>query len=156
MEAAAAAEDARRPLAVVGLGGECFGIELAAVREFCDIAQPTPIPCCPPHVLGVVSLRGDLLTLLDLRAALDLPRAARAGGKAVVALLGDQAVGWAVDAVHDVIYLREEELQAAPAALRERHGAEVKGAAPYAGGMMTVLDLPALLARKDWVVDETV
>ena len=156
MEAAIEEEGARLPLAVVELDGEYFGIELHAVQEFCDIAQPSLIPCCPPHILGAISLRGNLLTLLDLRTALNLPRATQSSGKAVVAHVGEQAVGVAVDEVHDVVYLREEELQATPAALREQHGAEVKGTAPYGGKMMAVLDLPALLAREEWIVNETV
>ena len=161
MEATAEEEDARLPLAVVELGGEYFGVELQAVQEFCDIAQPSPIPCCPPHILGAISLRGNLLTLLDLRAALNLPRATQGSGKAVIARasawrtgFGEQAVGLAVDEVHDVVYLRKEELQATPAALREQHGAEVKGTASYGDRMMAVLDLPALLAREEWIVNE--
>lgn len=141
-------------LAVVELGGEYFGVELAAVQEFRDIVQLSPIPCCPPHILGAMNLRGDLLTLIDPRAALNLPPAAR-GGKAVVARLGEQAVGIAVDAVHDVAYLRSEELQPPPLALREQGGAEITGTAPYAGRTMTVLDLHALLRREEWIVNET-
>ena len=156
MEAAAEEEGARLALAVVELDGEYFGIELEAVQEFCDIARPSPIPCCPPHILGAISLRGNLFTLLDLRAALNLPRATQGSGKAVIARLGEQAVGVAVDEVHDVVYLREEALQAAPPALREQHGAEVKGTAPYGGRMMAVLDLTALLAREEWIVNESV
>lgn len=154
VEAVAEDEGVRLPLAVVELAGEYFGIELHAVQEFCNIAHPTPIPCCPPHILGAMSLRGNLFTLLDVRAALNLPRAAQGGGKAVIARLGEQTVGMAVDEVHDVIYLRQEELQAPPAMLREQRGAEIKGTAPYAGRMMALLDLPALLAREEWVVNE--
>jgi purine-binding chemotaxis protein CheW len=62
----------------------------------------------------------------------------------------------AVDHVHDVIYLREEELQALPAALREQHVAEIKGTAPYAGRMITVLNLSALLTQEELIVNETV
>ena len=47
-------------------------------------------------------------------------------------------------------------MQAAPAVLREQHGAEIKGAASYGGKMMAVLDLPVLLAREEWIVNETV
>ncbi|MHB1014072.1 MAG: chemotaxis protein CheW [Desulfurivibrionaceae bacterium] len=155
-QAAVEEEGTRLGLAVVELGGEYFGLELAAVQEFCNIAQLSPIPCCPPHILGAMSLRGDLLTLIDPGAALNLPPAARDGGKAVVARLGEQAVGLAVDEVHDVVYLRIEELQPPPPALRERGGAEITGTAPYAGRMMTVLDLPALLAREEWLVNENV
>jgi purine-binding chemotaxis protein CheW len=149
-------EGTRLALAVVELDGEYFGIELQSVQEFCDNVRPYPIPCCPPHILGAISLRGNLIVLLDLRAALNLPRATQSSGKTVVARLGEQAVGIAVDQVHDVIYLHEEELQAAPAALLEQHGAEIKGTAPYGGKMMVVLGLPALLAREEWLVNETV
>lgn len=154
-ETAVGDEGAGLGLAVVELGGEYFGIELADVLEFCDIAELCPIPCCPPHVLGAMSLRGELLTLIDPRSALNLPLADR-GGKAVVALLGEHAVGIAVDQVHDVVYLRDEELQASPAALRELCGASIAGTAPYANRMMTVLDLPVLLAREEWIVNESV
>lgn len=154
-ETALEEDGARLGLAVVELGGECFGVELTAVQEFCDVIQLNPIPCCPPHILGAISLRGDLLTLIDPRAALNLPPAA-AGGKAVVGRIGEQAVGIAVDEVHDVVYLRSGELQAPPPALHERYGAEITGTAPYGGRTMTVLDLPVLLAREEWIVDENV
>jgi purine-binding chemotaxis protein CheW len=164
MEVATEENSAHLSLAVVELGGEYFGIELEAIQEFCDIVRPCPIPCCPPHILGAMNLRGNLFTLLDLRAALNLPRAAQASNKAVIVRAstrlgtgqGEQAVGVAVDQVHDVIYLREEELQELPAALREQHAAEIKGTAPYAGRAITVLNLSALLAQEEWIVNETV
>jgi purine-binding chemotaxis protein CheW len=156
MQVASEEEGASLPLAVVEMEGEYFGIELQAVLEFCDIIQPSPIPCCPPHILGAICLRGNLLTLLDMRAALNLPRAQQSNCKAVVVLLGDQRVGVAVDQVHDVIYLREDELLAAPLALREQHASEIRGTAAYGGKLMAVLNLPVLLAREEWVVNEIV
>lgn len=154
-ETAVEDDGAQLGLAVVELGGECFGVELAAVQEFCNVAHLNPIPCCPPHILGVMNLRGDLITLIDPRVALGLPSAAKGGNKVVVARLGGQPAGIAVDEVHDVVYLRKEALQAPPVALRERCGAEIMGTAPYAGKMMAVLDLPALLAREEWIVNES-
>lgn len=154
-EAIVEEDSSRLGLAVMQLDAEYFGVELASVQEFCEIAQLSPIPCCPPHILGAMNLRGNLLTLIDPRAALRLPPAPR-GGKAVVARLGEQAVAIAVDEVHDVVYLRSEDMQPPPAMLRERCGAEISGTAPYAGRIITVLDLPALLAREDWIVDQHV
>lgn len=152
-----AAEGQHSPLglAVVELSGEYFGIELAAVQEFCNIAQLSPIPCCPPHILGAMNLRGSLLTLIDPRSALNLPPSPR-GHKAVIARLGEQLMGIAVDEVCDAVYLGNEALQPPPSALRYQCGSEITGTAPYAGRTMTVLDLPALLAREDWIVDENV
>ena len=95
---------------------ENLGVELASM-QICDITQLSAIPCCPPHILGAMSLRGELLTLIDPRAALNLPPAPR-GGKAVVASLGEQALAIAVDEVRDIVYLRSHELQPPPSALR--------------------------------------
>ncbi len=154
-ENAAEVEGARRGLAVVELAGEYFGVELTDVLEFCTITELCPIPCCPPHILGAMNLRGDLLTLIDPCSALNLS-SGRRGDKAVVTLLKEQSVAIAVDQVHDVIYLREEELQTPPAVLLEQCGSSIAATAPYAGGMMTLLDLPALLAREEWIVNENV
>lgn len=154
-EDVAESEGARFAFAALELGGEYFGIELGAVQEFCEISRLSPIPCCPPHILGAINLRGNLITLLDLRAALNLPRTEQSGNKAVISRLGDQTIGVAVDEVHDIVYLRQEDLQATPAALQEQHAAEVRSTAPFADKMMLVLDLPALLAREEWIVNET-
>lgn len=143
----------RLALAVVELGGEFFGIELASVLEFCNITQLRSIPCCPPHILGTMNLRGELITLIDPRAALDLPDAEK-GKKAIVASFENQAVGIAVNEVLDVVYLKSGEVLPSPALLGERHGTEISGTAPYSGRMMTVLNLPALLAKEEWIVDE--
>lgn len=154
-EAAVNAEGPRLGLAVLELGGEYFGIDLSCVLEFCNITELSRLPCCPPHILGIMSLRGELLTLIDPRSALNLPPASR-GCKAVIANLGEHAMGIAVDQVHDVVYLHHEALQPAPVALRELCGASIVGTAPYADKTMTVLDLPALLAREEWIVNEHV
>ena len=155
MENTANEEGAHLALVVVELDGEYFGIELETVQEFCEITRYSPIPCCPPHILGAISLRGNLFTLLDLRTALNLPRATRRSNKVVVARLGNQMVGVSVDEVHDVVYLKQEELQAAPAVLLEQCGKEIKGAVHYADKMMVVLDLHALLTREEWIVNES-
>ncbi len=148
-------EGDRLALAVVELGGEFFGIELATVQEFCNITHLRSLPCCPPHILGAMNLRGELITLIDPRTALDLPNAA-IGEKAVVASFENQAVGIAVNEVLDVVYLKNGEVLPPPALLSARHGTEISGTAPYSGRMMTVLNLPALLAREEWIVDEEV
>ncbi len=155
-EAAAGDRGERLGFAVVMVGGEYFGLDLSSLREFCEIRQATPVPCCPAHILGVINLRGELVSLIDPRGALDLPATAPAGGKAVIGEIGGQPAAIAVDDVCDVIYRRREELRAPPAALRERHGAEIAAVVDHEGRVAAVLDLPALLSRREWIVDETV
>ncbi|MDD5035089.1 MAG: chemotaxis protein CheW, partial [Methylococcaceae bacterium] len=62
------------PLSVIQLGDEWFGVELDAVREFSHLSRITPIPCCPPHIAGDMNLRGDILTLVDIRPLLKIPQ----------------------------------------------------------------------------------
>lgn len=158
-EAPAEAVSAPLALAVVELGGEHFGIALDAVQEFCDLSRIAPVPCCPPCILGAISLRGNLFTLLDIGSALNLKPATAKQALITRSLnwpgTDEQAVAVALDAVHEVVYLSREALQAAPGALREQYGAEILGAAHYESRMMAVLDLPALLARSAWIVNET-
>lgn len=143
-------------LAVIGMGGERFGIDLAAIREFKDIVQIHPIPCCPTHILGAINLRGELITLLDVRSALNLTAAGPCGNKALIGTLGDQAVAVAVDAIDDVTYLPAGDLKPPPSLLLEHQGAEIIGSVEYSGAVITVLDLRALLARPEWIVEEIV
>jgi purine-binding chemotaxis protein CheW len=149
-------DGARLGLAVVELGGERFGVALAAVKEFCSIHSVSPIPCCPTHILGAINLRGAIITLIDPRSALQLAATGSAGNKAVIGMIGEQPVALAVDEVHDVIYPRREEVRPAPQALREGSRGEILGTVAYAGGTMMVLDLPLLLSREDWCVEEHV
>ena len=150
MESAAIESAGHIPLAVVELEEECFGIDLADVEEFCEFADPYPIPCCPPHILGAINLRGALLTLIDPRGAIGLPLMSKKSGKAVIS----GGLAMAVDDVKDILYLPSAALRSAPMALREQHNARVKGTVPYGGTMMAVLDLPALLKREEWLVNE--
>lgn len=154
MESVVEDDAAHLSLFVIELGGEHFAIELQSVQEFCDITVPREIPCCPPHILGVISLRGNLLTLLDISSILNLPPA-KNSTKAIITHLKEQLVAVAVDKLNDVLYLREDALQSTSAS-NEQHKIEIKGTVPYAGKMIAVLDLPALLARHEWVVDENV
>ena len=151
------AETDSSPLVVVELGGEHFGIALDAVQEFCDLTRIAPVPCCPSHILGAISLRGDLYTLLDIGSALNLAPATAKHALIARSWPGsdEQAIAVALDAVHEVVYLSHAALQPVPEALREQYGAEIVGAAHYEGRMMAVLDLPALLARSAWIVNET-
>lgn len=152
----APAEEGRRALAVVALGEQRFGIELGAVREFCRVGQLVPIPCCPPQVAGVFARHGHLVVLLELAAALQLPPPAAPRPQAVIGVVGGQPVGLAVDAVLDVVEPGAAELQAPPAELLQQYGSDIRAVASYRGGRVAVLDLPALLARPEWAVDEAV
>lgn len=142
-------------LAVVGLDGENFALGLEAVHEFTEVPQVTPIPCCPPHIVGNMNLRGEILTLVDVRRFLNLPAAAVSKPKkAVVVRLGALLAGVVIDDVFDVIYLKTSDIASAPTAIHSHSNQYLRGVAPYGDSMMSLLDLPKLLAQGELVVDQ--
>jgi purine-binding chemotaxis protein CheW len=143
------------PLAVIGLSGEYFGVELGALREFAEIHKITPVPCCPGHIIGNMNLRGDILTLVDMRPVLKLPIVgADVAATAMVVQLDQLRLGVLVDEVFDVMYLGASDITTVPAAVQSGIKEYLKGTAPYAGKMLSILDLTKSLASKDLVVDE--
>jgi purine-binding chemotaxis protein CheW len=145
------------PTAVVGLNGEYFGVDLELVRRFADLRHLTPIPCCPGHIVGNMNLRGNILTLVDVRGLLDLPGAAvNENSKVMVASLGDLAAGLVVDQVFDIIYLNPADIGPVPAAIQKSGEKYLKGTTPYGGKVMTILNLSNLLTSENLVVAEEV
>lgn len=145
------------PLAVIGLNGEYFGLDLDTVREFTDISKITPIPCCPPHIVGNINLRGEIVTLVDVRGVLNLPIAGtNEASKVMVVRMEDLVAGVTVDEVFDVMYLNPTEMMPVPAAVHSINDEYLRGTAPYREKMMGVLDLPKILTKGGLTVDEEV
>lgn len=143
-------------LAVVGLNGEHFGLQLETVYEFTEVPQITPVPCCPPHIVGNMNLRGEILTLVDIRCFLNLSSAASKPQKAVVMRSGSLVAGVVIDDVFDVVYLQTSDVASAPTAIHSNSNQYLRGVACHGDSMMSLLDLPKLLAQGELVVDQPV
>jgi purine-binding chemotaxis protein CheW len=156
---AAAPESERREglerYAVIRLGGELFGLGLAAVREFAHLRGVVPVPCCPPHVVGDMNLRGDILTVIDLRPALGMPLEDEPGEVAVVEAGGVRAGIRAAEIV-DVIALAPADIAPLPAAATRAGRDYCKGTAALHGRAVSLLEVERILAARALRVDETV
>lgn len=155
MAAAASPEVAEWiPLSIIRLGEECFGVGLDVVREFSLLRRVTAIPCCPPHIAGNMNLRGDILTLADIRGLLNIP-AGGSAGEVMVIESGELSIGVPVDKVLEVIYLRPVDITPVPAANEEKNE-YCKGVARYGEGMISILDMREILAKGGLEVEEEV
>lgn len=145
------------PSAVINLNGEFFAVELEFVREFADLRGLAPVPCCPEHIIGNMNLRGNILTLLDIRGMLNLPSGKISEtAKVVVAGIENMLVGITVDDVLDVVYLRPSDISHVPSAIPAVREEYLRGNAPYSGRMMTLLDLARLLMSDKLIVNEEI
>jgi purine-binding chemotaxis protein CheW len=155
MQAVADLEAAERiPLSIIQLGEEYFGVGLDVVREFSHLRRVTAIPCCPPHIVGNMNLRGDILTLADIRGLLNIP-AGSVAAEVMVVESGELSIGVPVDKVLEVIYLQPADIAALPAAHEEK-SEYCKGVMHYGESMVSILDMQKILAQGGLEVEEEV
>jgi purine-binding chemotaxis protein CheW len=98
---------------VLTLGKEPYAIELSAVREIVNLPALTEVPRSAPDILGVCSVRGLLVTVVDLRRRLNLAAAAPERGARILLTQSPvgEDVGLLVDEVKQVVKLSYSELE---------------------------------------------
>ncbi len=137
-----------KAIAVFSLDGDYFGCELHLVKEFTKIERITTIPCCPNHIIGNMNLRGEILTLVDIRQALGLAiKTRQQATKAVVIDVDEIVTGIAVDEVFDVVYLHPDEIKSVPVALNPQTAEYLQGMATYQDRPLNLVDLSKLLTQ---------
>ncbi|EAW38780.1 chemotaxis protein CheW [Lyngbya sp. PCC 8106] len=145
------------PLAIAGLNQEYFGILLSIVKEFIEIHNITPIPCTPQHIVGNINLRGEIVTLVDVRSFLNLSTTQKTTFSKAIIVQVDQIIsGLIVDEVFDIVYLNSATIHSNPTALRSGQNEYLQGTAPYKQKMMSILDLKKILTQEELIVNEEV
>lgn len=97
------------------LGAERYALSLEEVQEIRGYEVPTKLPGAAPHALGIISLRGDAIPLLDMRVLMGCTAADMTPTTSVVVVrTNGRVAGFVVDAVCDVAELSEGQLRAAP------------------------------------------
>lgn len=104
---------------VVVLAGELYGVPLLAIREILAVPPLTEVPRAPRAVMGVCSVRGLLVTVVDLRARLRLPAPdpTRRSRILLTTAATQETIGLLVDEVRQVIRLGDGEIEPAASAL---------------------------------------
>jgi purine-binding chemotaxis protein CheW len=143
------------PLAVIGFGNEYFGLDLELVRGFTDIANLTPIPCCPSHIVGNMNLRGEIVTLVDIRNVLNLPTPpVKVGSQVVVVQVDDIVAGLPVERVLEMVDLNAADMTPLSGILSDFGEPYIRGSAFFQERVLRVLDLPKIFNQGELIVDE--
>jgi len=97
MERVTAADD---KVVVFTIGGQEYALPISGVREIITWTAPTPVPEAPPFVDGVISVRGEVLTVVDLARRFGLTSSRAADQRRIIILeLAGQSAGLIVDDV---------------------------------------------------------
>ena len=104
-----------RQLITFQLGDQILGVDIMAIREIRAWSPATPLPNVPPHVRGVVNLRGVVLPVLDLRHRLGWGMTDPTARHVIIVVrIGEQLQGLIVDAVNDIVEVPADEMQPLP------------------------------------------
>ncbi len=134
--------------------GACYGVDVVHVQEVLRYQRITRVPLAPPVVRGLINLRGQIVTALELRRLLGLPaRPADRCPMNVVIRTGADAVSLLVDDVGDVLTLDESAFERPPETVRGVARELLRGVYKLPGTLLQILDPERVVAlsatRKD-------
>ncbi len=137
------------------LDGLFFGVEVAKVQEVIRYQQMTPVPLAPRVIEGLINLRGQIVTAIDLRRRLELAeRPADALPMNVVVQTDDGAVSFLVDDIGDVLALEDSTFEPPPETVQGVAAELIRGAYKLKDRLLLVLDVDRSV-RFDSAVETT-
>jgi purine-binding chemotaxis protein CheW len=132
------------------LAGQNYGLDILRVQEIKGWERPTRLPHSPPHVQGVINLRGAVVPIIDLRRRFGLPDSPPGHTTVVIVVRvesarGELTAGLVVDAVCEVCSLEAAQLRAPPEMEAGIDAHFVLGLAMLGERMLVLLDVPRLI-----------
>ncbi len=132
---------ATRQLCTFYLDGHFFGVDAQSVQEVIRYQEMTRVPLTPECVNGLINLRGQIVTAIDMRKRLGLrDRPADKLPMNVVVRSDEGAVSLLVDQIGDVIEVSSEDFETPPETLRGPTRELVQGAYKLDGKLLLVLN----------------
>jgi purine-binding chemotaxis protein CheW len=121
--------------------GHYFGVDVLDVRDIIRSQEMTRVPLAPPVVRGLINLRGQIITAIDLRRRLELPdRTGEQPPVNVVIQTGDGAVSLLVDEIGDVLQVPEALFETPPETLQGTARELIRGAYKLPDRLLLILD----------------
>ena len=136
------------------LGRETYALPVKYVREVRPLEQLTPMPCTPEFVGGVMNLRGNILSLVDLRKFLNVEQEGISDLMSVIVVeAAGLEVGIMTNRVDEVILLPLADLKPASSAVSGIGAEYIKGITAQA---LVLLDLEAILTDERMIIEEDI
>ena len=118
-----------------------FGVEVEKVQEVIRFQETTRVPLAPPVVGGLINLRGQIVTALDLRRRLQLPdRSEKDVPMNVVIRTDEGALSLLVDEIGDVVEVQQSDFEKVPDTLGGTARELIRGAFKLKGHLLLLLD----------------
>lgn len=133
------------------LDNEIYGVNVMQVKEVLRYTEIAPVPGAPSFVLGIINLRGSVVTVIDTCQRFGLPQSDTTDATRIMILeVEGHIIGILVDAVSEVVYLRQSEIEAAPNVGNEESSKFIQGVCHKNDTLLILVDLDKLLSEDEW------
>ncbi|MCC5810621.1 MAG: chemotaxis protein CheW [Ectothiorhodospiraceae bacterium] len=133
------------------LADETYGIDVMRVQEVLPMTEIAPVPGAPPYVLGIINLRGNVVTVIDTRMRFGLEsRETDSASRIVVIETAQQVAGILVDSVAEVINVNPEEIDTAPNVGNEESSRYIYGVVSRGDELLILVEVNKLLTKEEW------
>ena len=127
---------------VFKLNDEQFAVETAKVQSINDMMVITKVPKSKEHIKGLINLRGNVISLLDVNLILDVDKSDDEQNNIIILEMQEELVGIAVDQVDEVLDVEEELIEKVDELNKKAY---IKGIINFKDRIVTLIDIDKLL-----------
>jgi len=134
------------------LDDEVYGINVMQVQEVLRVTEIAPVPGAPSYVLGIINLRGNVVTVIDTRTRFGLSQKEPDDATRIVIIEVDgQVLGILVDSVAEVVNLRTSQIETSPSLGREDNESSkyIQGVHSRENDILILVDVDKLLSESE-------
>jgi purine-binding chemotaxis protein CheW len=129
------------------VGHMLLGVDIKVVQEINRQSEITQVPHAPEYVRGVINLRGDVATVVDLRTILGLPKSdSNQQTRNLIVHHQGEAIGLLVDRISDILTLRDDEINPPPTNVDGVDGRLMSGVCTLESEIVVLLDIDEVLS----------
>ncbi len=133
------------------LDDEIYGINVMLVQEVLRVTDIAPVPGAPEYVIGIINLRGNVVTVIDTRMRFGLPSKEFDDSTRIVIIETEsQTVGIVVDSVAEVVDIYSNEIETAPNVGNDETARYIEGVVSRDDELLILVDLNKLLTEDEW------
>jgi purine-binding chemotaxis protein CheW len=149
-EANNTALEAQRLAVACFVGQGLFGVDAEPVQEIVRVGHITPVHHAPEYVVGIMNLRGRIVTVIDLGLKLELERTnITPESRILIVEWKGEHVGLLIEQEGGVVAVNPSEMRTPPENVRGAHSTMLEGVVLADGHWMALLNLPTVLEIQD-------
>jgi purine-binding chemotaxis protein CheW len=132
------------------LEDEVYGVNVMQVQEVLRLTEIAPVPGAPDYVIGIINLRGNVVTVIDTRSRFNLPPTENDDNSRIIIIeVNGNVIGMLVDRVAEVVYTHQSEIDTAPNVGKDDSSRFIQGVCSREDQLLILIDVNKLLSEEE-------